>query len=227
MPQTFRKPTHCRVLVLLLVGVVGTTGAAMAQPQTAEVAGTTPLSPADEPKFPSLDEVKATTTAHLAEPSDYQPGDLLSRGDVTRLFPKLAVLGWKVADQREITELLLTDADFLVTQLRTRSGRKFMRRIALLPDGYDRLDRLRGMPGGERQIRELIKSPGGDKLIEYMTTTPQGANLGRSLSRGTGGKGFNKPTPRLYTEQDLIGRLETSYRAEVARREALEKSVRP
>jgi hypothetical protein len=213
-------------MVLVVTGFGGMLADPWAQAAggtVADSASTSPTStsPTEPRPLPEWKDVQAAVAGHFAGQAAYQPGDLLSQGEVTPLFPKLAALNWTVVDSREITALLLPDNDFLVTQLQTRAGRKFMRRIAHLPGGYDRIDRLRGMDRGRQRVRELIQGPDGDKLIEYLTTTPQGKNLGRSLSQGTGGKEFNKPTQKLYTEQDLLRRLQTSYQAEAARRQAL------
>ena len=180
--------------------------------------GTTPA--VSQPKFPEATAVQQALADHFAGLEDYQAGDLVAANDVTPIFAKLKKLGWTVADEREITGLLVPDSDPLVRQLRTTNGRKFMRKITSLPGGYDRLDRLRKMPQGEQRLREMIQSPGGEKLVEYMTSTPEGRNLGRSLSQSPSGKDFNKPTGRLYTAADVERRLLESYAAERVRREA-------
>ena len=92
-----------------------------------------------------------------------------------------------------------------------------MHRIEAMSGAYDRLDRLRKMPYGPRRIRELIAGPDGYKLIEYMTSTKGGKNLGRQLSRGVNGKGFNKPTGKLYTARQFTAELQRLHKAALAK----------
>ena len=92
-----------------------------------------------------------------------------------------------------------------------------MQRIGKQTGAYDRLDRLRKMPYGPGRIRELIRGPDGYKLIEYMTTTKQGKNLGRQLSRGVNGKGFNQPTGTIYTSRQLTAALQQLHKAALAK----------
>ena len=169
------------------------------------------------------DKLHAAVTEHFAAIKDYRAGDLLARGDVARLGDALKKLGWVPDDWKEVLEDVLPDGDELVRALRTPRGRSFMRKIAAQPGGYDRLDRLRKLPRGSRQLRELIDTPDGDKLIEYLTTTDGGKALGKQLSKTKGGRGFNESTGRIYTEDDLLKRLETSYR----RQQGLETSDEP
>ena len=167
------------------------------------------------PEFPVIEKV---VEEHFAELRGYKPGDILTRRDVTPLFAKLEKQGWKVADQAAILDSLLTDHDSLVRELRSRNGRPFMRQIGRLPEGYDRLDRLRKMPYGERRIRELIRNPGGWTMIAYMTTTPYGRNLSKQVARGRNGQNFDKATGRLYTAKDVLARLKKSHETELKRR---------
>ena len=189
-----------------------------------EPAGARPGS-SDAPAEPGRDWEKLhdAVTEHFAEIKDYSRGDLLARGDVTGLGNPLKKLGWVPDDWKEMLEDVLPDGDELVRALRTPRGRSFMRKIAAQPGGYDRLDRLRKLPQGSRQLRELIGTRDGDKLIEYLTTTDGGKALGKQLSQTKGGRGFNDPTGRIYTEEDLLKRLEASYRRE----HGLETSAEP
>lgn len=166
---------------------------------------------ADAPSIPGFKQVEAAVRGHFAAIKGYRPGDIISRKDVTSLFPKLAKMGWTVREQKDVSALVLDDGDPLVKALHTPAGLKFMRKLSPLPAVYDRMDRLRSMPYGMRRIHELIQGPDGHKLFEYMVTTPGGRNLGVQLSQGKNGAGFNEPTGRLYTEADLLGRLRLSY----------------
>ncbi|HUG91553.1 MAG TPA: hypothetical protein VML55_11995 [Planctomycetaceae bacterium] len=154
------------------------------------------------------DDVREVVTEHLAGLKGYEAGDLLARGDVGPLKDKLAPLSGLPEDWQEILDDFLPDNDELVRALRTPRGRAFMRKIARQPGGYDRVDRLRAMPQGMQRLRELIDAPGGEKLIEYLATTAGGKTLGAQLSKAKAGRGFNEPTGRIYTETDLLQRLE-------------------
>jgi hypothetical protein len=172
--------------------------------------------------LPSFDLVTRQAKQILALDPEYQEGDLLTAPKVERILSKLEQIQWKVADAREIVKLVLSDGDWMAVRLSTPLGKHFMRRIATMPGGYDRVDRLRNMPDGEYQISDFIESPGGYTMIEYMTTTQEGKNLGTLVSEGVNGADFNKPTGRIYTERELLKRLRISYDAEDARRRGLD-----
>ena len=193
--------------------VLGSTGARPASDQAA--------SPAESDS--DWKKLHAAIAEHFAASKDYKAGDLIARGDVARLADALKKLGWVPEDWKDVLEDVLPDGDELVRALRTPRGRNFMRKIAAQPGAYDRLDRLRKLPRGSRQLRELIDTPDGDKLIEYLTTTDGGKALGKQLSQTKGGRGFNEATGRIYTEDDLLKRLEASYRRE----RGLETSAEP
>lgn len=178
-------------------------------------------------KFPTFEAVIETLEKQLATNRSYRPGDLVTTSTVELLFRKLEKINWKVADRRDILKLTLSDSDWLARQFSTQNGREFMRHVADLPGGYDRVDRLRRMPYGQQQLADLMRGPDGYKLFEYMTTTQGGKNLGNMLSQGVNGENFNGPTGRIYTELDLAKRLKKSYDREALRRLALEKASQP
>ena len=93
-----------------------------------------------------------------------------------------------------------------------------MRRITTYPNGYDRLYRLAGLSNGRTTVSDLITEPGGYKMIEYLATEKGGSNMGKMLSRAPKGKGFNKSTGRIFTEQQLLDRLRASYTREAQSR---------
>ncbi|MEX0724956.1 MAG: hypothetical protein WEB58_02440 [Planctomycetaceae bacterium] len=178
----------------------------------------------DEMPFPEWADLAAVVTAQLAEIGHYEPGDIIARDDVAPLWDQFAEMGWTVDAKvrKEFDEHLLPKNDFLVKQLRaTKSSRLFMRQIAGLPEGYDRIDHLRRLPYGERRVKELIRGPDGYKLIEYMTTSPGGKNLGKQLSQAPGGKGFNKGTGTIYTEKMLLESLQEQYETDAELRKKL------
>jgi hypothetical protein len=173
-------------------------------------------------KFPTFETVSRTVAKQLAARDSYRSGDLLTASTVESLFRKLEKINWKVADRKDILKSVLSDSDWMARQFSTQNGRDFMRQVAELPGGYDRVDHLRRMPYGQQQMADLMRGPDGYKLFEYMTTTQGGKNLGNMLSQGVNGENFNRPTGRIYTEIDLIKRLKKSYDAETVRRLSVE-----
>lgn len=174
-------------------------------------AGDSAASPARKAQRPSFDAVSAAVERGCAARKDAQPGEIISHGDWDAVVRELAAIGWTPSDAAEINKLLLADQAFLVAELRTKAGRKFMADIHRLPGAYDRLDRLSAMAQGASTVRRLIAGPDGYKLLEYMTTTSGGRALGQQLSTSPGGRDFNAPTGRIYTTSQLIARLKISY----------------
>lgn len=164
-------------------------------------------------KLPALTEVMDYVDQHFAKTPKYRPGDIISTSYVTALFEGLEKLGWNVPDQKALLKLVPSDKNYVVQQLRTEPGRKFMQQICNFPLGYDRLFHLSKIPMGERQVYALIRAKEGYKLIEYMTTTPYGNNLGKQLSNSPHGANFNKATGQIYTVEELKSELEKSYQA--------------
>ena len=196
---------------------------------TARVAakGEATTSKAKKPAWPKFSAVTEVVERRLQSDRNYRPGDLISRGDLEPIFKELAELGWQVADRSEIEKQLLADGDFLVRELRTNSGRAFMRQVARYPDGYGRLDRLADLSDGKLIVRRLIDGPDGYKLLEYLTTAPGGREMGKMLSQSPHGKDFNRPTGRIYTAEPLLERLKSSHaKAEKARARREEKGKR-
>jgi len=173
-----------------------------------------PASPPSKQKpLPSFKQVQQAVLSRFATLPDYQPHDLITRGQVEPLFGHFERLGWKVADREEILAQVPSESDFLPRQLSTPTGRKFMRQIAGYPNAYDRLDRLSQLPHGKQTIRDLVRGPGGAKMIKYMTESAGGGELGKLLSNAPRGREFNKATDRIYTVEKLLTRLEKSHQA--------------
>jgi hypothetical protein len=207
-------------LLLILVPLIGF-GAAHA------LSAKTPASKNKDSKdskkeFPSFDLVTTTVQEALAARHGYRAGDLLTVSTVDPVFGELAKINWKVSDRKDISKLLLPDGDWLARQLTSRGGRQFMRAVSELPQGFDRVDRLRRMPYGQRQLQDLIYAPDGSKIFEYMTTTSGGKNLSKMLTHGVNGANFDRPTGRIYTELQLIKRLKKSYDAAAVRHLTIE-----
>jgi len=162
-------------------------------------------------KLPRFDVVAKTVDRHFAGLDYYEDGDLIGREDVAEVLDQLATMGWAVPRRAELEKRVLAEKSFLVRQLRTKRGVPFMRKVANMPQAYDRLDRLSAMSGGRRLIVDLIKGKGGEELIEYMSTTTGGANLGKMLANTKGGSNMNKPTGRIYTVDALVKELKLRY----------------
>lgn len=167
---------------------------------------------ADRP-LPAFSEVRQAVLRHFERQADFRPTDLITRDQVEPLLAKLQGMGLPLTDAKQILEMVPAKGDFLVEQLGTPAGRSFMRRAAVYPNAYDRLDRLSRMPLGQQTVRDLIKGPGGEKMIEYMTKAPGGLELGKMLSNCPDGQHFNTPTGRIYTVEMLLARLQESYAA--------------
>jgi hypothetical protein len=172
-----------------------------------------PKAQAKKPALPDFSMVTEVVERKLKADRNYRPGDLISRGDLEPIFKELAERGWKVADRSEIEKQLLADGDFLVRELRTNSGRTFMRQVGSYPDGYGRLDHLADLSDGRLIVRRLIDGPDGYKLLEYLTTAPGGREMGKMLTQAPHGKNFNQPTGRIYTADALLERLKSSHAA--------------
>lgn len=167
--------------------------------------------------LPKFEEVEEIVLRHFSILPDYRPGDIIARSEVEPLFPQLRRMGWYVTDRNTILKKVPPDGDFLVHQLRTKQGRKFMRDVASTPGAYDQLDRIRWLPKGQRTVHELIKNGGGGKVINYFTTTEDGSRMGRMMAKKPRSANFNKPTGRIYTAEMLLDHLKKSYAAETKR----------
>lgn len=178
------------------------------------VAATPASSPKDKP-IPPFVEVRQDVERYFRAMPDFQLGDLLTRDDVAPLLAQLQRTWLSPVDAGKILEKVPVKGEFLVNQLSTPDGRKFMRSIAAYPDGYDRLDRLSRMPHGQQTVSALVRGPGGAKMIQYMTETPGGRELGKQLSNAPTGRDFNAPTGRIYTVAMLLDQLQLSHTAAV------------
>ena len=167
--------------------------------------------PKEQP-FPAFGAVEQAVGQHFAAMPNYEPGNIIVRREVQPLLARLKQLGWTVSDADDILGQVPTSGEFLVRQLRTAYGRRFMQKIGRNPDTYDRLERLSRMPHGKLTVRELVRQPGkGSDVINYLATDKKGIQASRQMSRKVTGRGFDKPTGRIYTEEMLLERLKTSH----------------
>jgi len=164
---------------------------------------------------PPFGEIKSAVLEYFASLPDYRPGDIITRSEVEPLFARLKKVGFVPADRRSILEKVPADSDFVVRQLRTTAGRKFMRRISPHPGVYDRLERLAGLRRGKETVAELIRrGPKGADVIVYFAADPDGIKAGKLMSKPTkGGRDYGKPTGRIYTVKMLLEALRRSHAA--------------
>jgi hypothetical protein len=194
----FRRPLQAAAWVLLLLGVANTAvGAAE--------------------KLPSWAVVERTVAEQLATIPQYRNGDLLSQSQVAPIFAQLAERGWVVADHAKILASVLADDDYLVEQLRTPAGVKFMRKIATFPQAYDEIDQLSQLPGGQLMVKDFLRFAHSDRTFinkqgpspaMYARLVPDEKRQGVPTP-----KDLEKPTGRVYTAAQLVARLQQSYRA--------------
>jgi len=170
-----------------------------------------PVQAAGGQNLPPWEVVAEYVDRHFANITDYEVGDIISMSNVRPLIEGLDRIGWAVPARKFILENVPKDTDYVVKQLRTEPGMKFMRQISKYPECYDRLYHLAAIPRGRQQVYDLIRAKDGYQMIEYMTTTQQGKNLGTQLSHSPHGANFNKPTGLIYTAEDLKAALEKSY----------------
>jgi len=162
-------------------------------------------------QLPSFKQISQAIGRHFEANPKYRSGDLIARSEVVEVLGHLRRMGWAVPDAKNIADRTLADTSFLVRQLRSPKGVPFMRQVAALPDGYDRVDRLSRLDMGRETVRALIRGPDGYKMIQYMTEASGGKEMGKMLSRVPNGANFNKPTKTIYTVAQLIEALKESY----------------
>jgi hypothetical protein len=197
-----------------LTAVVASTLTDVAAGQTAPAATAAPPAAAKDGGPMDFTLVVAAAQKHFASIKDLQPSDLLSQGQVSAALDAVRNVGWEVAERDAILDRTLPDGSFLVKELATPAGRKFMRRLSRHRGAYSRLDRLSSIAGGQQIIHDLARQKNGDKLIEYLATTEGGQSLGRMAAGARQGVNLNKPTGRIYTADDLLVALETAFRDE-------------
>ena len=161
-------------------------------------------------------DVSETVHRQLATRRGYQPGDLIAKSEAGAALDQLKSLGWDAPERDKLLGLVLDDTHFLVQELRTAAGVRFIRGVAQEPIVFDRLDRLSGMPGGQRLIHDMIRLPNGQSFMASHPT-PGFTDLTILLPKQANGKtprdpNFNKPTGKLYTEKDLLKALEERWK---------------
>jgi hypothetical protein len=173
---------------------------------------------APQPAAPDFAAIAKAIEAWFGSLPDYQPGDLITRLQIETILTKLDDAGVHVPDAASIAKLGLANDSFLVRELTTPAGSKFMRKLARNPGTFAHLDRLSTIPRGEKLIRDLIRDKGGDTLVEYLATTKGGQKMGDMMAAVPDGSDLNKPTGRIYTVADFEAALKSAL-AKVARSE--------
>jgi hypothetical protein len=168
---------------------------------------------ADAPPRPEFAKVAQTVGQYFESQPDQQRGDLISQKQVRAALAQVDAAGWKVPDQNKLIGRVLADNSFVVRELFTPEGRKFMRRVAQHAGTYSRLDQLSTLQNGQSTIRHLIETKQGDDFITYLATTSGGRNLGTMMAGTQGGVDLNKPTGRIYTSDELLIALKQIYDA--------------
>jgi len=160
---------------------------------------------------PDFDVVAHGVDSYFSSLPDYQAGDLITQSHIEAALEIIHDLGWEIDKPLEIVELGLADTSFLVRELSSPIGRKFMRKVARQSGTFARLDRLSTISRGQTVVRDLIRMKGGDEFVEYLAMTKSGQNLGRQLAATKQGVDLNKPTGRIYTAAGLMAELKRAY----------------
>jgi hypothetical protein len=144
--------------------------------------------------------------------SHHHPYAIITKSEVAPLRATLAKAGWKMTDEQwdGTIKLVLSDDDFIVRNLHTDKGRRFMRQVASkYPEVYDRLDRLAHTTGGGRTgAAGLIAAPDAEYTVAYMFSKGGERSWASMLPERYK---FDQPTGRLYTAETLKKHLEDLY----------------
>jgi hypothetical protein len=161
-------------------------------------------------KAPDERVVVKVVDSYFASVPGYQKGDLIARSQIEKVIAKLEAAKVKVPGAGDIVKLGLADDSFLVRELSTPEGRRFMRKMDQHSGSYAHLDRLSTIPRGQLIVHDLVRQKDGDKFIQYLTNTKGGHNMGNMMAQARGGVDLNKPTGRIYTADDLLAALKSA-----------------
>lgn len=165
------------------------------------------VAPAQEPLSPA--ELRTIVARHLPARYAYRSGDLICRRDVEPIFNELLARGIEpTGDREEMYAGLLPESDYLVKLLRGPQGRLFMRRAQELPGAYDFLDRLSWFPAGRETLYHLVHSKEGFTQLQAMLAPSGHAQTEAAFGDEPRAQNLFLPTGRIYTEHDLLRRLE-------------------
>ncbi len=168
-----------------------------------------------ERKMPRWGQVDSFVRRYFTKMPDYRQGDLISRGHVAEVLSQLKTMGWTASERTSILNSTLEDGDFLVQQLNTPVGMRFMRKVKSYPKIYARLDRVVRVPGGKNLLRDVIKLPDGHRYAA--TNRPRGVPgleellPKRRSSRATKVPDYGKSSTKIYTLDTLVKRLKKNH----------------
>lgn len=178
------------------------------------VAVTTTASGAEKNHKPRWEQVSKTFDKYFAELPGHQPYGIITQTEVSPLWDALKRAKWNVpeSEREAIMKLVPTDKEFLVRQLHTSNGRRFMGKVAAkYPEIYDRLDMLAHTDGGGKPaVSGLIAAPDANLTVKYMFSKGGEKSWAAMMPQRVK---FDKPTGRIYTAESLKSRLQGLFEA--------------
>jgi hypothetical protein len=170
------------------------------------------------PKLAPWSELRPVVEKHFAQQKGRVASDVLVASEAKASLDELDRNGWKPKESAKLLARVCQDSDFLVSELRTTEGRKFLSATSGEAHVYDRLDRLTKHSGGQKLVSSVIRLPNGPSFMRPKPT-PGFGTLMDLLPKGASGKTpvdpqFNKPTGKIYTVAQWVKELETAHTAE-------------
>lgn len=167
---------------------------------------------------PQWIQLRKVVDKYFAEQRGRSATDVLTSSEARATLDLLTKAGWKPKDSAKLQARVLGDGDFLVRELKSKEGRKFLAATSSEGLVYDRLDRLTKYSGGDRLVTSIINLPNGPAFMRPKPT-PGFGTLMDLLPKEASGKTpvdpqFNKPTGKIYTAAQWIKELESAYQAE-------------
>lgn len=202
-------------LAFALIFVVYSGTAAAQAPGKTTVLGKQPSAPHASTKKPTWADLRKGVEKYFAEQRGRQPTDILVSSEARATIELMAKAGWKPKESEKLLARVSGDGDFLVRELKTKEGRKFLAATSSEANVYDRLDKLTKHSGGDRLVSSVIRLPNGPSFMRPKPT-PGFGTLMDLLPKGASGKTpidpeFNKPTGKIYTSTAWIKELEAAY----------------
>ena len=203
------------VAVALSLAGPGSFSFAAEDPSRGQAAGR-PAVPAEE-KWADMSRVSQMVAEHLASQPGYERGFLITKSDVAPVFALLKKGGWNAAELDRAFAAVLDDSHFLVTQMRTPQGVKFMREAGKFELNYDRMDRVSQVKGGKQAIANTVSL--GDGPSFWNPNAKPGFSNTASMLPTRGGQRrsaseFSRPTGKIYTEEQLVQRLSAIHKSQ-------------
>ena len=145
---------------------------------------------------------------------NYISGDLITNQQIEPLIRLFDEAGWKIQNTELLLRRFIKTGSYLDQVMNSSpKGRVFFRQITSFKNGMDRVERMSVMKAGKSTIRQLVyEMPGGADYVKALATTKHGQKLGHIVRQSKNGQNFNKPTGKLYNEEQLIEHLEKLYK---------------